>query len=347
MERQVPTLADVLDARRRISAHLLPTPLYRYTSLDELLGADVFVKHENHLPVGAFKVRGGINLVSQLSAEERERGVITASTGNHGQSIAYAARLFGVRATICVPENANPVKVASMRGLGAELVFHGRDFDEAREHCERLAQEHGYRYVHSGNEPLLIAGVGTHTLEILEEQPQIDAIIVPVGGGSGAAGACIVAKAVNPAVRVIGVQSEAAPAAFRSWRERRLVEDRMETFAEGLATRTAFELPQRILWQWLDDFVLVSDDEIRAAQAAMIETTRNLVEAAGAAPLAAALQLREQLASRRIALIASGGNASPEQLLEVLRLPPRGDPAPVARLARVGAEEVRQRADQN
>jgi threonine dehydratase len=347
MDWQVPTLADVLDARRRISAHLRPTPLYRYTSLDELLGAEVFVKHENHQPVGAFKVRGGVNLVSQLSAEERERGVITASTGNHGQSIAYAARLFGVRATICVPENANPVKVASMRGLGAELVFHGRDFDEAREHCERLAQEHGHRYVHSGNEPLLIAGVGTHTLEILEEQPQLDAIIVPVGGGSGAAGACVVAKAVNPAVRVIGVQSEAAPAAFRSWRERRLVEDRMETFAEGLATRTAFELPQRILWQWLDDFVLVSDDEIRVAQAAMIETTRNLVEAAGAAPLAAALRLREQLASTRVALIASGGNASPEQLLEVLSLPPRSDPAPVARLARVGAEEVRQRADQN
>ena len=156
--------------------------------LDELLGAEVFVKHENHLPTGAFKVRGGINLVSQLDAEERERGVIAASTGNHGQSIAYAARLFGVRATICVPEEANPVKVASMRGLGAELVFHGRDYDEAREHCERLAAEHGYRYVHSGNEPLLIAGVATHTLEILEEQPETDVVIVPIGGGSGAAG---------------------------------------------------------------------------------------------------------------------------------------------------------------
>jgi threonine dehydratase len=347
MDWPVPTLADVLDARRRISAHLRPTPLYRYTSLDELLGADVFVKHENHQPVGAFKVRGGVNLVSQLSAEERERGVIAASTGNHGQSIAYAARLFGVRGTICIPENANPVKVASMRGLGAELVFHGRDFDEAREHCEQLAKEHGYRYVHSGNEPLLIAGVGTHTLEILEEEPRIEAIIVPVGGGSGAAGACIAAKAINPSVKVIGVQSESAPAAYRSWRDRRLVEDRMETFAEGLATRTAFELPQRILWQWLDDFVLVSDDEIRAAQAAMIETTRNLVEAAGAAPLAAALRLREQLASKRVALIASGGNASPEQLLDVLRLPPRSDPASVARLARVGAEEIRERADQN
>jgi threonine dehydratase len=347
MERQVPTLADVLEARRRIADYLRPTPLYRYPSLDELLGAEVFVKHENHLPVGAFKVRGGVNLVSQLSAEERERGVIAASTGNHGQSIAYAARLFGVHATICVPENANPVKVASMRGLGAELVFHGRDFDDAREHCEQLAQEHGYRYVHSGNEPLLIAGVGTHALEILEEQPQLDAIIVPVGGGSGAAGACIVAKAVNPGVKVIGVQSEAAPAAYRSWEERRLVEDRMGTFAEGLATRTAFELPQRILWECLDDFVLVSDDEIRAAQALMIETTRNLVEAAGAAPLAAALRLREQLASNRVALIASGGNVTREQLLDVLGLPPRADPAAVARSARVGAEEIRQRADED
>ncbi len=205
-----------------------------------------------------------------------------------------------------------------MRGLGAELVFHGRDFDEAREHCEQLASDHGYRYVHSGNEPLLIAGVATETLEILEEQPATDVVIVPVGGGSGAAGACIVAKAINPAIRIIGVQSEAAPAAFRSWQERRLVEDTMETFAEGLATRTAFELPQRILWHWLDDFVLVSDDEIRAAQALMIEATRNLVEAAGAAPLAAALPLREQLTGKRVALILSGGNASREQLLDVL-----------------------------
>jgi threonine dehydratase len=322
MEWQVPTLADVLEARLRIAPHLRRTPLYGYAALDELVDAEVFVKHENHQPVGAFKVRGGVNLISQLSPEERERGVIAASTGNHGQSIAFAARLFGVRATICVPENANPVKVASMRGLGAELVFHGRDFDDAREHCEQLAREHGYRYVHSGNEPLLIAGVATEALEILEQKPEIDAIVVPIGGGSGAAGACIVAKTINPAVEVIGVQSEAAPAAFRSWQARRLVEDRMETFAEGLATRTAFELPQRILWQWLDDFVLVSDEEIRVAQALMIEATRNLVEAAGAAPLAAAIRLRDELRSKRIVLICSGGNASREQLLDVLRLEP-------------------------
>jgi threonine dehydratase len=314
----VPTLADVLDARRRISPHLKPTPLYGYAALDDLVGAEVFVKHENHQPIGAFKVRGGVNLISQLSAEERERGVIAASTGNHGQSIAFAARLFGVPATICVPEQANPVKVASMRGLGAELVFHGRDFDDARERCERLAEERGYRYVHSGNEPLLIAGVGTETLEILEQEPRVDTIIVPVGGGSGAAGACVVAKAIDPSIRVIAVQSEAAPVAFRSWRERRLLEHSSETVAEGLATRTAFELPQRILWQWLDDFVQVGDDELLDAQALMIETTRNLVESSGAAPLAAALRLREELAGRRIALIASGGNVTRAQLLDVL-----------------------------
>jgi threonine dehydratase len=317
-EWQVPTLADVLEARSRISPHLHRTPLFGYATLNDLLDATVFVKHENHQPTGAFKVRGGVNLLSQLSPEERERGVIAASTGNHGQSIAYAARLFGVRATICVPERANPVKIASMQGLGAELVFHGRDYDDAREHCEQLAEERGYRYVHSGNEPLLISGVATETLELLEDEPEIDVIVVPIGGGSGAAGACIVAKAVNPAITVIGVQSEAAPAAFRSWQERSLVKDRMGTFAEGLATRTAFELPMRILWQWLDDFVLVSDDEIREAQALMIESTRNLVEAAGAAPLAAALRLRDEIRGKRVALISSGGNASREQLLDVL-----------------------------
>jgi threonine dehydratase len=318
VEWRTPTLTDVLEARRQIAPHLRPTPLYGYASLSERAGADVVVKHENHQPIGSFKVRGGVNLVAQLSADERERGIIAASTGNHGQSLAFAARRFGVRATICVPEQANPVKVASMRGLGADLVFHGRDFDDAREHCEELARRNGSRYVHSGNEPLLIAGVATGTLEILEERPDLDVIVVPIGGGSGAAGACIVAKTVRPAVQVIGVQSEAAPAAYHSWRERRLVEDQMGTIAEGLATRTAFELPQRILWEHLDDFVLVSDDEIRGAQRLLIEGTRNLVEAAGAAPLAAMLRYPERFTGRHVALVLSGGNATPEQLLDVL-----------------------------
>lgn len=317
MDWTIPTFADVLHARRRIRPHLPATPLYTYPALSRAVGARVWVKHENHQPVGAFKVRGGVNLVSQLSPEVRRQGVIAASTGNHGQSIAYAARLFDVRATICVPEDANPVKVEAMRDLGAEVVFHGRDYDDAREHCERLAAHEGYRYIHSGNEPLLIAGVATLTLEIMEERPDVEMIIVPVGGGSGAAGACIAAKTVRPDVRVIGVQSAAAPAAYRSWRARRLVEDTMGTYAEGLATRTAFALPQRVLWDHLDDFVLVSDDQIRQAQRMMIEKTRNLVESAGAAPLAAALGIKDRIAGATVALICSGGNVSPRQLREL------------------------------
>ena len=315
---QIPTLDDVRAAGRRIAPHLQPTPLYLHGALAELVGTKVFVKHENHLPTGAFKVRGGINLVSQLSEDERRRGVATASTGNHGQSIAFAAGRFGVHAIVCVPDGANPVKLAAMKRLGAELVVHGRDFDDAREHCEALAREHGYRYIHSGNEPHLIAGVGTATLELLETQPEVDVVIVPVGGGSGAAGACIAGKSIRPKLEVIGVQSSAAPAAYRSWQARQLLEDRMETRAEGLATRVAFELPQRILWEHLDDFVLVDEDELGRAVLLMIEGTRNLVEPAGAAPLAAALRLRDRLAGKKVALILSGGNISPDQLRELL-----------------------------
>jgi threonine dehydratase len=310
----VPDLADVFAARRRIEPYLKPTPLYRYPALDTLTGTRLWVKHENHQPVGAFKVRGGVNLVSQLTADERQRGVIAASTGNHGQSVAYAADLFGVRAVICMPERANPVKVESMQALGAEVTFHGRDFDEAREYCQKQAAEHRYRYIHSGNEPALIAGVATGALELIEARPDVEVIVVPVGGGSGAAGACVVAKAVRPSIEVIGVQSEAAPAAYRSWRVGSLVEDTTGTFAEGLATRTAFELPQQIMRELLDDFVLVSEEALRDATRLMIEKTRNLVEPAGAAPLAALLSEPGRFAGRQVALVCSGGNISPAQL---------------------------------
>ena len=310
-----PDLADVLAARQRIAPYLGPTPLYRYPVLDELTGARLWVKHENHQPVGAFKVRGGVNLVSQLSAEERSRGVITASTGNHGQSVGYAANLFGVRATVCVPEQANPVKVESMRALGAEVVFHGRDFDEAREHCEKLAAEHGYRYIHSANEPALIAGVATYTVEILEAQPDTEVIVVPIGGGSGAAGTCLVAKAARPSIQVIGVQSAAAPAAQRSWRAGDLLTGDNSTMAEGLATGTSFKLTQQILWDKLDDFVLVSDDALRDATRTMISKTRNLVEPAGAAALAAVLSDPARFAGRNVVIVCSGGNISPAQLV--------------------------------
>jgi threonine dehydratase len=314
-----PTFADVLDAAQQIRGYLQPTPLRRYPALGRLLGAEVHVKHENFNPTGAFKVRGGITLVSRLTSDERGRGVIAASTGNHGQSVAYAAGLFGVSAIICAPENANPIKVESMQDLGAEVILKGERYDDARLNAARLAKEHGYRYIHSGDEPLLIAGVGTHTLELLQEQPHTEVVIVPVGGGSGAAGACVVAKAVNPRIEVIGVQSEQSPAAYLSWKNREPSEAPNRTHAEGLATGAPFELPQRMLRRLLDDFVLVADDEIDAATALMIEKTRTLVEGAGAAPLAAALKLRERLKGRNVALICSGGNISPAQLTQLFR----------------------------
>ncbi|HEV2476700.1 MAG TPA: threonine/serine dehydratase [Candidatus Dormibacteraeota bacterium] len=317
-ELREPEFTDVLDAARQIGPYLQSTPLRRYPSLDRLVGAEVHVKHENHNPTGAFKVRGGVNLVSRLSDDERQRGVIAASTGNHGQSVAFAARLFGVPAVICAPAKANPVKVEAMQDLGAEVVLQGERYDDARRHAEDVAREHGYRYIHSGDEPLLIAGVGTHTLEVLQEQPHVDTVIVPIGGGSGAAGAAIAAKAINKNVRVIGVQSDAAQAAYLSWKTGELQESPNGTRAEGLSTATPFALPQRIMRRLLDDFVLVSDDEIDAATAVMIEKTRTLVEAAGAAALAAALKLRDSLRGHTVALICSGGNISPAQLKALL-----------------------------
>lgn len=318
--RQPPTFQDVLLARRRIRPYLARTPLHSYPALNELIGTEVFVKHENYQPVGAFKVRGGVNLISQLSPEERARGVSAASTGNHGQSVAYAARLFGVRARVVVPEGANPGKVAAMRGMGAEVVFHGPTFDEARAYGERLAREDGSRWIDSGDEPLLIAGVATETLEMLEDEPELDVIVVPVGGGSGAAGACIVADALNPAIRVIGVQAEASPAAYLSWARGELSTAPNRTFAEGLATGGAFALPQAILRARLRDFLLLSEEEIMRAMVWLIERAHTLAEAAGAAPLAGAYRLREELRGRKVGIVCGGGNTSLDHLRRALSL---------------------------
>ena len=315
------TLKDVLEARKTIAPYLPPTPLQGYAALDKFLDAEVRLKHENHQALGAFKVRGGINLLAHMSQEERDRGVITASSGNHGQSIAYACRLFGARAIIGLPVDANPLKVESMRNLGAELIFHGENFDTARVHCEELAQEKGYRFVHAANEPLLIAGVATATLEIVENFPGVEYIFVPLGGGSGAAGACIVAKAINPDIKVIAVQSAQAPAGYLSWKGQRLTEAPMETMAEGLATASGYKVPQSILRDLLDDFILVDDVEIRRAIALLIEKAHTLAEAAGAAPLAGAIKARDRIKGKKVALVVSGGNITLDQLREVLQSP--------------------------
>lgn len=314
----MPTLHDIIAARPNVYRFLRPTPLHPYPGLSQLLGAQVWVKHENHQPVGAFKVRGGLNYVAGLSAAQRQAGLYTASTGNHGQSIAFAARAYGVQAAIAMPEQANPDKVAAMRGLGAEVVFHGPDFDTAREWMMQVAAERGGLFVGPTDEPL-ICGVGTYALEIVEDLPDVDVIIVPVGAGSGACGVGIVAKAVNPGIQVIGVQSAQAPAMQRSWASGQMETAEMRTFAEGIATRVPFENTQRIMRQVLDDFVLVDDADIRHAVVLLLQHTHNLAEGAGAAPLAAALQIRERLAGKKVVLVMSGGNLALDSLRRLLR----------------------------
>jgi threonine dehydratase len=311
------TFDDVLAARTFLASHLRPTPLIRREALCEALGIEALLKCESALPTAAFKVRGGLNLLGR--DRTAKAGVIAASTGNHGQSLSYAGKTFGIPVTIVAPVGANPLKLVAMRAHGATIIEHGVDYDEAREECERRAAATGVRYVHSGNEPYLIAGVGTAALEVLEERPEVDVLIVPVGGGSGAAGACIVAKHLRPNVRVIGVQSSGAPAAYLSWRDRRpQVGGPIRTFAEGLATRTSFDLPQRILIDLLDDFVLVDDEDIYRAMRLLLVAGHQLAEGAGAAATAAAWKLRDQLQQKTVALWISGANATAESITKAL-----------------------------
>jgi threonine dehydratase len=312
----------ILQARRRIAPYLIPTPLHYYPLLSELAGAEIYVKHENYQPIGAFKVRGGINLISSLSDEERSRGVATASTGNHGQSIAYACHLFGVRAVIGVPENCNPSKLAAMKSWGAEIVMHGRDFDEARLHLESLTERRGLRYVHPANEPLLIAGVATMALEAMESLPDADFLFCAVGGGSSCAGTTLVAKALRPNLRVVAVQAARAQSGYQSWRQKKLVTTgSADTFAEGVQTRVAFELTQSILWENLKEFVLVEEEEMRQAMLLYLEKARTLAEGAGAAPLAAALKTKDVIRGRKVILYLSGGNVSRDNLVHALTDP--------------------------
>ena len=319
---QPPALQDVYRARQVISRYLPPTPLVHSAAMSEALGCELCLKLETSLPIGAFKVRGGINLLSRLTEDERGRGVITASTGNHGQSIAYAAKTFGVKAVVAAPEGANPDKVAAMRRLGAEVALRGRDFDEAREWAEERARLDGSRYVHPANEPLLIAGVATVSLEVMEALPQVDVIIVPIGGGSGASGHCLVAKRISPTVKVIGVQAEKAPSVYLSWKAGRKVETpEAATWAEGLMTRVPFDLSLGVICQHIDDIVLVSEEEMRQGVRFLLETAHQLAEAAGAAPAAAARKLKDRLRGQTVVLIVSGCNITLDQLRWVLTDP--------------------------
>jgi threonine dehydratase len=314
-----PTIDDIRGARTHVYEALQPTPLLRHPLLAERLGLDVWVKHENHNPTGAFKVRGGLNLIARLSPQDRARGVISATTGNHGQSIAFAAARAGVPCTLVVPHNNNPAKNAMMRAWGATLIEHGRDFDDARELVERKIEDENLRYVHSANEPDLIAGVGTYALEIFEALSDIDIILVPIGGGSGACGLITVRDALGLKTRIIGVGAQNADAVARSWRTgTRVVGTSANTFAEGVATRVTFDLTFGILQRGLDDFISLSETQLAAGVRLALDLTHNLAEGAGGAALAAALAHRQSLAGRRVVCIMSGGNLDVGMLARLL-----------------------------
>jgi threonine dehydratase len=316
---QWPTLHDVAAARPRVYAVMQPSPMLRHPLLEEWLGCEAWVKHENHNPTGAFKIRGGLNLLAQLSSDERRRGVVSASTGNHGQSIAFASRMHGVKCRIFVPVGNNPDKNAAMRAYGAEVIEHGRDYDEARLRVEELVAREGWRYIHSANEPHLIAGVGTYALEMLEQVADLDYLFVPIGGGSGAAGCCTVRSGLSAKTRVIGVQASGADAFTRSWRgPTRVTAERVNTFAEGMATRVTFDLTFDILKQQLDDIVTLDEPELEEGVRAALRFTHNLAEGSGAAPLAAAKKYGPKVAGKKVGCVMSGGNIDIKTLARIV-----------------------------
>ena len=315
---RLPTIAETYRAKHVLENYLPRTPLQHNLTLSRTLGCEAYLKLENLQPIGAFKVRGGVYLASTLSEEERARGIIGASTGNHGQSLAYGANLFGIRCVIAMPEEANPMKVESMRALGAVVEFQGENFEEARLWAEETARREGMRYVHHINAPELLAGVSTISLEIVEDLPDVDLIITPIGGGSAAVGHCLVAKALRPNVQVIGVQAEGAPAVYHSWRERELQMSEIETTAEGLATGRAYYTAVKTFIDRMDDMLLVSDEEMRQAVVLLLRAAHVVSEESGAAATAAAVKLRERLPGKKVAIVVSGGNMTMDSLRRVL-----------------------------
>ena len=316
------SITGIREAAPRIYRHLMPSPLLAWPLLEEETGVRLFLKHENHLPTGAFKVRGGLNFMERFAAAQPGRGVVTATRGNHGQSIALAARLHGVAATIVVPEGNNPEKNAATRSYGARVIEHGRDFDEAREEVARLAVAEDLYYIHSANEPDLINGVGTYAVEIIEEMAQrgeqIDAVFVPIGLGSGICGTITAFRALSPSTRIIGVQAEGAPSIYLSWQAGRIVETaEARTFADGVATRVPASLTFEIIRHGVDEIVLVDDSTIIRTIRLLWRTTHNMAEGAGAIATAALILQREKYQGRNVVSILCGGNLDTTSLRQV------------------------------
>lgn len=313
-----PTPSDLLAARAFIAARYPRTPLYRAPLLEREHGGELWVKHENHGPIRSFKARGALYRLSLLDGEGRRRGVVTASTGNHGQGIAYAGGLLGVPTVIVVPEGSPRLKTDNITFLGGDLRVVGRTLNNSEHEARAIADREGRLYLEDGDDPGLMAGAGTVAWEILDQLPDAGAIIVPVGGGNFIAGTALVAKRLRPDIRIIGVQSAAAPSVYRSWRSQEPVEAPSTTFAGGLATSHPAALAFAVLKDIVDTMLLVSEDELRAGIVTALRTTGQVVEGAGAASFAALAQLAPALPGTRTVLILTGGNLPIEDLRTLL-----------------------------
>ncbi len=322
-ELHEPAFVDVLAARRVIEPYLGRTPFYESISLGNMLGLTLHIKYENHQPIGAFKVRGTLNKVLSLSPKERKQGVVTASMGNHGQGVCYAARLMGVRATVVMPEKANPDKAEAMRGLGAEVILAGSDFEAANEKARELEREQGFIYFHAANDPFIIAGHGTIGLEMLEDVPDLETLVVPIGAGGLISGVSLAAKTLNPEIEVIGVQAKAMAPYYLSRQEGKVVDADVgsTTFAEGLASRSPTVLPFRMIDRYVDEIIVASEEEMRRGIVLLLEQTHNLAEGAGAAGVAGVVRLHERLAGRKVGTILTGGNLNRHVLERALTDP--------------------------
>lgn len=316
----LPTLREIEDAATLIRKHVPVTPCYPWPLLNQAAGCEVWVKHENHTPIGAFKVRGGLVYLDELLREQpRVPGIIAATTGNHGQSIAFAARLRGVRAVIVVPIGNNPEKNEAMRSLGAELIEHGNEFQEALEHSRELAKRDGLHPVPSFH-PTLVRGVATYGIELFRAVPRLDAVYVPIGLGSGICGVAAARDAVGLHTKIIGVVSTDSPAYALSFRQARLVTQPSGTrVAEGVACSTPDPLALDWILRHVHDIVTVTDEEALLAMREMLVATHNLTEGAGALAWAAIKKSRGQLPGSRIGCVLSGGNASLDLIRKAIR----------------------------
>lgn len=313
-------MLEVFKARHTVERTIKRSHLTHYKRLSDEIGACVCVKHENHLPTNSFKIRGAVNFMERAPAEILQKGIVVATRGNHGLAIAWAAHQKNIFCNVVVPENNNPDINAMILSYGAQLIEKGEDFYAAQDYCEELSESTGLYYLRQGSEPSLITGIATMGLEIFEEVPDVEVIVMPIGGGTGCSALAKVIENINPKVELIGVQAEKMPSFYESWQQgKRVIVPSADTVAEGLAARSIFDVPYAILRDRIKDVVLLSEEELLEGVRLALRHTQNLCEVAGAAAIAATFKIKERLAGKKVVAVMTGGNLSLGQLADILK----------------------------